>query len=802
MGSSLKSFIRAVRATKTIAEERAVIRKESAKIRTAFRDPRQDEIHRRKNIEKLLYLYILGEPTYFGQVECLKLLVSPSLPSKRLGYLAAMLILDENQEILTLLTNSLDNDLKSDNQYIAGMALATLGNVASPELAKDLYANVDSLLSSSTPYLKKKAAIVAAKLVKKEPDLAEVFAEKLPNLLNDKNHGVSLGTLQLIKVVYASDDSVKAPLLALVPKILAHLKFLATTGYSPEYDVKSVPDPFLYVSLLQTLRELLQDDPENPNMEQLNDLLTQICVRLEKGKGPAHAVLYEAVQAIFALNTDSSLRVMGVNILSKFLALKDNNTRYVALNTLLSVVQSDPLAVQRHRNTIVGCLQDGDISIRRRALEVTFATINRQNLRLLTKELLKFLANADDELKPYITTQLSLAIYADSPSMEWTFDTFVQMLQIAGNYFSDEILSSILATVMQNDDDSLTKKFVEQLVQAAQALPDQFGLALVTLWCVGEYGSLIEGDIPNSQIVDLLDTLMAVSTLDEPARRNQLQLYGLTSALKLSSRIKEARQIERLRKIIDSATGDTSLEIQVRAIEYQEIFGEPPAVKKGLLERMPAPPKKVHQGTALLERKPRKETKGDSLLKLLDDEPEVEAKVEAKADTLDLLSDIFGATSVSTTPAKPTKTSSDAILDILGQPAKPKVAPVAPAAAPAATTAAPAAPSIEAFSDSTLSVGFTTQKSGEGIAQIESHVTNNSSSPVSGITVLCAVTKQQRLQLSAISRTSLSPGDTATSHIKITGRPGSKIKMRYKLGYSVGGQAVQQQFDVTMPEKL
>ena len=49
----------------------------------------------------------------------------------------------------------------------------------------------------------------------------------------------------------------------------------------------------------------------------------------------------------------------------RFLSGKDNNLRYVALNTLAQVVSVDTQAVQRHRATIVDCVKDADVSIRR-----------------------------------------------------------------------------------------------------------------------------------------------------------------------------------------------------------------------------------------------------------------------------------------------------------------------------------------------------------------------------------------------------------------------------------------------------
>jgi hypothetical protein len=63
MSLKLRDLIRQVRACKTAAEERAVIAKESAMIRTAIRE--EQEQYRHRNVAKLLFMHMLGEFTAY-----------------------------------------------------------------------------------------------------------------------------------------------------------------------------------------------------------------------------------------------------------------------------------------------------------------------------------------------------------------------------------------------------------------------------------------------------------------------------------------------------------------------------------------------------------------------------------------------------------------------------------------------------------------------------------------------------------------------------------------------------------------
>lgn len=94
------------------------------------------------------------------------------------------------------------------------------------------------------------------------------------------------------------------------------------------------------------------------------------------------------------------------------------------------MVSIDTNAVQRHRNIILDCLRDGDISIRRRALELSYALINESNVKMLVAELLVFLEIADDEFKLELTTQLSLAADRFAPSKRWHIDTALRFLKL------------------------------------------------------------------------------------------------------------------------------------------------------------------------------------------------------------------------------------------------------------------------------------------------------------------------------------------------------------------------------------
>ncbi|KAK8246365.1 adaptin N terminal region-domain-containing protein [Phyllosticta capitalensis] len=846
--SSLKQFIRNVRAAKTIADERAVVQKESAAIRASFREESHDSNVRRNNVAKLLYLFTLGERTHFGQIECLKLLASPRFADKRLGYLGTMLLLDENQEVLTLVTNSLKNDLNHQNQFIVGLALCTLGNIASIEMSRDLFPEVEQILSSANPYIRRKAAICAMRICKKVPDLQDHFFEKAKLLLADRNHGVLICGLTLVTSLCEADEEEDDELgviemfKPLTPQLVKMLKSLSSSGYAPEHDVNGITDPFLQVKILRLLRVFGRGDAQTS--EQINDILAQVATNTDSTKNVGNSILYEAVLTILDIEADSGLRVLGVNILGKFLANRDNNIRYVALNTLIKVVAVEPNAVQRHRNTILDCLRDPDISIRRRALDLSFTLINESNVRVLIRELLSFLEVADNEFKPIMTTQIGIAADRFAPNKRWHIDTMLRVLKLAGNYVKEQILSSFVRLVANTPD--LQTYTVQKLYAALKEDITQEGLTLAGSWAIGEYAdTLLRGgqyeeeelvkEVKENDIVDLFGTILNSNYAGQVVTE-----YIITAAMKLTTRLSDSTQVERLRRLMMTHQTHLDVEIQQRAVEYGNLFAYD-SIRKGVLERMPPPEireaqrvlgestSKKRSSKLVSKKKPSQVTEQDMLLDLMGGSdvpgPAAPSNTNGSQNNADLLADILGGGGMSSPPPQTTsppagQSNVNSIMDLFSNNSGTNTPQPQPAAAarpppsadlfgglasppPAAATPPPgSAPAHEAYNKNDLHITFQVQRSGNS-AQILARFRNASNfGRLSNVTLQAAVPKSQKLALQAISNSDLDGGMEATQQMRIGAVSGplpAKIRLRLRIGYSKDGNAVQEQVDWSEP---
>lgn len=369
----------------------------------------------------------------------------------------------------------------------------------------------------------------------------------------------------MLNQICACNPDFIAEVRSTTPVLVRHLHAIAT-GSSPEHDVNGITDPFLQVKLLRLLAVLGKGDLKAS--EAMNDLLAQVAMGTEASKNVGNSILYEAVIAIMNIESDSALRVLGINILGKFLSNRDSNIKYVALVTLTKTsqmaAQTDSTALQRHRTTVLDCLCDPDISIRRRALDLSFHLINSGNIRVLIRELLTFLETAEPDIKGSVSSRICSYAGRFRPNKRWEIDTVTRVLRIAGEYVDQSVINHFVKLVSTGDSvaHSYTVKKLFYIIKNEGTLAhSQEGLIQAAFWSIGEYGdSLVSGhsiagfgseedtegettpSITAPTETEVLDLLLFI--LKSVYATNFVKEYGVTALAKLVGKFANAQVIQ------------------------------------------------------------------------------------------------------------------------------------------------------------------------------------------------------------------------------------------------------------------
>jgi AP-1 complex subunit gamma-1 len=605
---------------------------------------------------KLIYIHTLGYSTTFAQMECLKLVVSQYYSDKRIGYLGLMLLMDEKQEILMLVTNSLKNDLSHPNHFIVGLALCALANIASAEMCRDCSSEIEKLVVGANPYLKKKATLCAVRICRKVPDLRENYIPLVAALVNEKNHGVKITGLTLLsELLDGREGSALIPQFREhVPLIVRTLKQLIVSGYAPEYDVSGSTDPFLQVRLLRLMRVLAEKDQETS--DQMNDVLAQVATNTETARNVGNAILYEAVSTIMSIKSETGLRVLAINILGKFLSNKDNNIRYVALAALSKVVVRDVQAVQRHRNTIVDCLRDTDVSIRRRALDLIYALVNPQNVRILVRELLNFLLVSDVQFRPELTQKLCAVAERHAPNRRWHIDTMLRVISLAGAYVPEQVPHALIFIIGNTPELHSYAVYRAYDALSRQGTARHDTLTMVGVWCIGEYGDLLIGApqppldastprVAEADALQLLDGIAQRAAISSQTNNTlttsdarvaaamhgadggaRVRSYVATALVKLLTRFSPA-SFDRIKDMLRRYATNIDVEVQQRAVEYLQIATQEDAIRREVTQRMPVLDEEQMKARGLVDKPVGDDDTGDADA---DDAPPADKPAAAK----------------------------------------------------------------------------------------------------------------------------------------------------------------------------
>lgn len=625
-------------ASKTVEEKDSVATNELANIRTDIRSCNPDLLPRL--IAKLVYLNMAGRQTSFGQLQCINLMSDERFSYKRIGYLGASVLLDENAELNVLITHTLEKDLQSKHKFVVALALSLVANLGSVEICRSLATQIQKLLEYDDPFLKKRVAMAIIRIIKKIPEFSETFQPHVHILLNDQSHSVVLSGIGIVIEMLKAAPNLSQNWSRFSSSFVKILKSLNNTSKS----IGESTDPFLQVKILEIL-ELLKS-PSDDLDEVLASIISSIDIKRSDGK----AILLQAVQTIVAIGKKPSLRTLAFNQIGKLLSFQDSNLLYSALNVFSRVLYanrdildrtgSDALALQRYKVQIVRCLDNPDISIRRRALDVISALIDSNNAKQLVPEITKYLHYADSDFRAELVSRIFAAIQRFSPNEQWNFDSILQILKESGGYVKSDIISSVCQVVSRSQ--SMQYYAVSKLLPIIQESSTIQSLVQVGSWILGEYGTYSE---------ELEKTFNKILKLPQTSR--ETKTYILTALAKLGAR---SQNNQTILNTLQNESKNNNLDIQQRSHEFYQILTQTNQAESIL---SPAPPYEQESEETIPQTK--QNTNIDNWMQT-EEEPQVNSSNNLLED---LLGDIISPTNNNNnTPITPESKRSNDLLDL------------------------------------------------------------------------------------------------------------------------------------------
>ncbi|KAG2365496.1 adaptin N terminal region-domain-containing protein [Suillus spraguei] len=312
---------------------------------------------------------------------------SPKIHIKSVGYLGAVQSFNEDTDVLMLTTNLLKKDLSSTPADVA-VTLNGVSSIMTADLARDLGPELVGMLNHSRPHIRKRAVAAMYRVFQKYPDALHHGIGRLQEKLEDSDPGVVCATVNVLCELARRNPQDYLPL---APQLF----HLLTTSSNNWMLIKIVK---LFGSL----------SPHEPRLvKKLQPPITDLISTTS-----AISLLYECVHTCIIGNmlqgpTGYSLARTCVSKLAAFIEDSDQNLKYIALLAMVKIVPTHPHLVAEYQDTILSSVDDEDISIRMRALDLLSALVNRDNLQSIVQQVLSHLVKPESSAIPSAVQSLS-----------------------------------------------------------------------------------------------------------------------------------------------------------------------------------------------------------------------------------------------------------------------------------------------------------------------------------------------------------------------------------------------------------
>ncbi|KAJ3105592.1 AP-3 complex subunit delta-1 [Phlyctochytrium planicorne] len=375
---NLTALIRGIRSNKN--NEDQYIRNCLDEIRNEVR--RNDIDIKAQAVTKLFYLHMIGYDMSWASFHVIEVMSSAKYVHKRIGYIAAATSFRPDTDVLMLCTNLIKKsdvgmqDLSSNNYLETALALNGLAAIATPDLGRDLTPDLVAMLNHSRPYIRKRVILVLYKVFLKYPESLRIAFPRLKEKLEDPDPSVVSAAVNVICELARRNPKSYLPL---APQLYSLL-----TNSSNNW---------MLIKIIKLFGALV---PLEPRL--IKKLVPPITNLIQTTQ--AMSLLYECIQTVILGGmiaaekdgvddaNDSALARLCVSKLKLFIEDADQNLKYLGLHALCKLLPLRPRVVTEHREIVLECLDDKDISIRMRALELLTGMVTKKNLPDIVKRLM------------------------------------------------------------------------------------------------------------------------------------------------------------------------------------------------------------------------------------------------------------------------------------------------------------------------------------------------------------------------------------------------------------------------------
>jgi AP-3 complex subunit delta len=323
---------------------------------------------------------MIGYNVSWAAFAIVEVMSQPKFGHRRIGYLAANQSFDENTEVILLTTNLFKKEFTgtmNSGQYEIGLAINSLANIATKDLARDCISDVVNLMNHNKPYIRKKAVLCMYKLFVKFPQGLRLTFEKLKERLDDTESSV---VSTAVNVICELANKNPKNYLAMAPKFFSLLT--------------SSSNNWMLIKVVKLLGSLVSAEPRLAR--KLLEPLANI-IQNTGAKSLQYECIYTVTEALpyskrddgtDAKNAPAVIKLCS-DYLRGFIEDSDQNLKYLGLVGLVKLMKSNPRSVVEHRDIVLQCLNDDDVTIRIKALELLAGIVSRKSLMDLVSHLME-----------------------------------------------------------------------------------------------------------------------------------------------------------------------------------------------------------------------------------------------------------------------------------------------------------------------------------------------------------------------------------------------------------------------------